>query len=127
MNSDDALSLALTLPETEAAPHFDRTAVKVRKGRVLATFGAGGDMNVKLSPDEQALYVESAPETVAVISGGWGRMGWTRVALAQADRDLVLSILHAGWRNAAPKKAAGRPRQAGRIGQKLASCADPPT
>ena len=104
MNSDEALSLALTLPETKSAPHFDRTAVKVLKGRILATFGAGGDMNVKLSLDEQALYVESAPEAVSVISGGWGRMGWTQVKLVKADAPLVRSILAAAWRNAAPKK-----------------------
>jgi hypothetical protein len=104
MTRDDVLAMALALPETEAAPHFDRTAVKVHKGRIFATFGAAGDMNVKLTPDEQAIYVESASEAVSVIAGGWGRMGWTRVALAEADRALLLSILHAGWRNAAPKK-----------------------
>ena len=104
MTRDDALSLALALPEAEAHPHFDRMAVKVLKGRILATFGAGCDMNVKLTADEQELFVESAPEAVSVIAGGWGRMGWTRVELSQADRPLVLSLLHAGWRNAAPKR-----------------------
>lgn len=111
MTRDDALALALALPETEAAPHFDRTAVKVLKGRIFATFGKAGDLNVKLAPDEQEMFVESGGGTVAAIAGGWGRQGWTRVELARADGPLVRSLLLAAWRGAAPKKllAAGEP------------------
>ena len=32
-----ALTIALSLPATEAAPHVGRTAVRVRKGRIFAT------------------------------------------------------------------------------------------
>lgn len=104
MTRDDTLMLALGLPETLAAPHFDRTAVKVTKGRIFATFGAAGDMNVKLTPDEQEMFAESAPGVVAAISGGWGRQGWTRVELKAADQPLILSLLAAAWRGAAPAK-----------------------
>jgi hypothetical protein len=104
MTRDDALALALALPETLAAPHFDRTAVKVAKGRIFATFGAAGDMNVKLTPDEQEMFVETGAGAVSAIAGGWGRQGWTRVELARADRPLVLSLLNAAWRGAAPPK-----------------------
>ncbi|MBL8569511.1 MAG: MmcQ/YjbR family DNA-binding protein [Phreatobacter sp.] len=104
MTRDEALALALGLPETAAAPHFDRTAMKVTKGRIFATFGAAGDMNVKLTPDEQEMFVDSAPGVVSAIPGGWGRQGWTRVELAGADKPLVSSLLNAAWRGAAPAK-----------------------
>lgn len=104
MTRDQALALALTLPEAAAHPHFDRTAVRAGKGRIFATFGAAGDMNVKLAADEQALFVESGSGAVAAVAGGWGRQGWTRVELAAADRPLVASILNAAWRGAAPAK-----------------------
>ncbi|WP_439572916.1 MmcQ/YjbR family DNA-binding protein [Phreatobacter sp.] len=104
MTRDEALSLALGLPEAASHPHFDRTAVKAGKGRIFATFGTGGDMNVKLGPDEQALFVESGGGAVRPVAGGWGRQGWTRVELSAADRALVLSILNAAWRGAAPPK-----------------------
>jgi hypothetical protein len=104
MTRDDTLALALALPEAADHPHFDRTAVKAGKGRIFATFGRTGDMNVKLTPDEQALFTQSAPEAVAPISGGWGRQGWTQVALDKADEPLVRSVLTAAWRGAAPKK-----------------------
>jgi hypothetical protein len=104
MTRDEALALALDLPETAAAPHFDRTAVKVAKGRIFATFGAAGDMNVKLTRDEQEMFVESAPGIVSAIAGGWGRQGWTRVELKGGHRPLVLSLLRAAWQGAAPAK-----------------------
>ncbi len=103
MNREEALALALALPEAADHPHFDRTAVKAGKGRIFATFGRAGDMNVKLTPDEQALFAESAPAAVAPIAGGWGRQGWTRVELGSADEALVRSVLNAAWRGAAPK------------------------
>ncbi len=103
MNRDQALALALALPAAADHPHFDRVAVKAGKGRIFATFGRAGDMNVKLTPDEQALFAESAPGAFAPIAGGWGRQGWTRVDLAGADEPLVRSVLNAAWRGAAPK------------------------
>jgi len=110
MTRDDALTLALGLPETLPAPHFDRTAVRIAKGRIFATFGAARDMNVKLTPDEQEMFAGSAPGVVSAIPGGWGRQGWTRVDLTDADEPLVLSLLAAAWRGAAPAKLlAARP------------------
>lgn len=103
MTHDDALACALAMPEAVAHPHFDRTAVRAGKGRIFATFGRSGDMNVRLTPDEQALFAESAADAVAPLAGGWGRQGWTSVSLGAADRALVMSILAAAWRGAAPK------------------------
>ncbi|MGU9979516.1 MmcQ/YjbR family DNA-binding protein [Phreatobacter sp. HK31-P] len=104
MTHDDAFACALAMPEAAAHPHFDRTAVRAGKGRIFATFGATGDMNVRLTPDEQAFFIESAPAIVAPVAGGWGRQGWTTVSLRAADKALVMSILTAAWRGAASKK-----------------------
>jgi hypothetical protein len=111
MTRDAALALALALPGTADHPHFDRTAVKVLKGRIFATFGRAGDMNVKLTPDEQEMFAEGGSGAVAPIAGGWGRQGWTRIELAGADEGLVRSLLLASWRGAAPKAllAGGTP------------------
>ena len=103
MTHDEALACALALPEAVAHPHFDRTAVRAGKGRIFATFGRSGGMNVRLTPDEQPLFMESAADVVAPVAGSWGRQGWTTVALGSADRALVMSILTAAWRGAAPK------------------------
>ncbi|QCI64961.1 MmcQ/YjbR family DNA-binding protein [Phreatobacter stygius] len=105
MTRDEVLVVALSLPETESAPHFERTAVKVAKGKIFATLAPdGSSFNVKLTPDQQPVYVESAPEIFSPIPNAWGRQGWTTVSLVAADRDAVLAALTAAWRNAAPKK-----------------------
>ena len=112
MTRDEALQLALGLPDTTAAPHFDRTAVKVTKGRIFATLSADGhDMNVKLTPDEQPIYVDSAPDLLGAIPNAWGRQGWTQLKLAAADRNLVEALLTAAWRGAAPQPTPPRKRQ----------------
>ena len=111
MTRDEALQLALGLPDTAAAPHFERTAVKVVKGRIFATLSADGhDMNIKLTPDEQPIYVDGAPDLVSAIPNAWGRQGWTQLRLAPADRNLVEALLTAAWRGAAPKPPPNRKR-----------------
>lgn len=104
MTRDEALEIALALPGAADHPHVDRVAVRAGKGRIFATFGAAGDMNVRLTADEQTLFAESAPGVVGAVAGGWGRQGWTRVELAAADAALVRSLLDAAWRGAAPKR-----------------------
>lgn len=103
MTRDEALGHALALPDALAQAHFDRMAVRAGKGRIFATVGTA-DVNLRLTPDEQALFVDSAPVLVAPVAGGWGRQGWTRLALDGADEALLHSLLAAAWRGAAPAK-----------------------
>ncbi len=105
LDGDQALRLALTLPETEAAPHMDRTAVRVRKGRIFATLAADRlSMNVKLTPDEQALYVEAIGGALAPVANAWGRQGWTTMTLGLIDETTATAVLTTAWRGAAPSK-----------------------
>src|SRR5438128_794095 len=114
MTRDETLALALSLPETESAPHFDRTAVKVAKGKIFATLAPdGANMNVKLTPDQQPVYVDSAPDIFSPILNAWGRQGWTVVSLTRADRDTVVAALTAAWSNAAPKRLSSLDVMAG--------------
>ena len=85
--------------------------MKVVKGRIFATLSADGhDMNIKLTPDEQPIYVDGAPDLVSAIPNAWGRQGWTQLRLAPADRNLVEALLTAAWRGAAPKPPPNRKR-----------------
>ena len=105
IDGDDALRVALALPEAEAAPHFDRTAIRVRKGRIYATLAADRlSMNVKLTPDEQTLYVEAIGDALAPVANAWGRQGWTTMTLASIDETTARAVLTTAWRGAAPPK-----------------------
>jgi hypothetical protein len=98
MNGDQLRKLALSLPDTSDAPHFDRTAFRTPK-RIFATLSADGrSLNLKLELDQQAALAESRPEAFQAIAGGWGRQGWTTMTLAEvsvAEAKSVLADAHA--------------------------------
>jgi hypothetical protein len=101
----DLRRLALALPGTSEAPHFDRAAFKV--DRTFVTLDASGrTANFKFTPDEQEFKCQLAPEIFAPIDNGWGRQGWTTATLAAAnpeDLQAALQMAHA--------HAVGKPKR----------------
>ena len=84
--------IALALPGAVSAPHFDRTAFKVK--RTFATLAADGkSANLKFLPDEQEFKCQLAPEVFEAIDNGWGRQGWTTMWLAPATEEDVAAAL----------------------------------
>jgi hypothetical protein len=66
----DFCRIALSLDGTRAAPHFDRTAFKVR--RIYATLaGDGKTANLMFTPDEQALKCVVAPDAFSALPNAW--------------------------------------------------------
>ncbi len=101
-----AAELALALPGTVEAPHFDRRAFRTSR-RMFATLGAsGGDLNLMFDPELRDFYCEQAPRAFAPVAGGWGRRGATRCDLARVDEPTLRSALAAAHALAAPKSAA---------------------
>jgi len=84
------------------------------RGRIFATLGWPDDAwaMVKLTPEEQALFVEVEPAAFEPAPGGWGRRGSTRVRLETVEPVTVQSALVTAWRRVAPKKLTGRSRSA---------------
>jgi hypothetical protein len=106
MTADDFRSLALSFPETVEAAHMGHPDFRVR-GKIFATLGPKADWGmVKLTPDEQALFLRSEPDVFRPASGAWGRQGATLIQLADADEASVRQALLAAWRNTAPKRLA---------------------
>ena len=74
----DFRRIAVALDGTSEAPHFDRTAFKVR--RIYATLAPDGKTaNLMLTRDEQALKCEVAPEAFFPVANPWGVRGATTV------------------------------------------------
>lgn len=92
VDSQDFARIALALPGATSAPHFDRTAFKVK--RTFATLAADGlSANLKFTPDEQEFKCQLAPEVFRAIDNGWGRQGWTTMWLARATKQDVAAAL----------------------------------
>ena len=99
----DLRRIALSLDGTTEAPHFDRTAFKVR--RIYATLAADGrSANLMLTPDEQALKCEVAPEAFSRIPNAWGARGATTVELKAVTVDELRDALTMAWQRATTKK-----------------------
>jgi len=111
MTHDDIRALALSLPEAEEHPHFDRASFRVR-GKIFSTLPPSKDgrdlVVLKLPP----LVKESLQETDAdaiVSLGGWDKGGWTQLDIGRMDDARLADLIRLAWRVVAPKKliAAG--------------------
>lgn len=61
---------------------------------------------VKLTPQQQAMFVQAEPNVFMPVKGGWGRKGATNVKLVVADPTTVRDALVIACRNVAPKTLA---------------------
>ena len=107
MTADEFRELALSLPEASEGEHMGHPDFRVR-GKIFATLAYPDDDlgMVKLTPDQQGLFVRTEPAVFRPVKGGWGRRGCTHVCLPDADEASVRQALLAAWRNTAPKRLA---------------------
>lgn len=100
---DDLRRMALALPDTTEAPHFDRASFKV--ARIYVTLAADGrTANFMFSPEEQALKCLTAPDAFAAIPNAWGKRGATTATLANLTAAELESALKTAWEGALPRK-----------------------
>ena len=98
--------LALSFPETDEHPHFDRRAFRVRK-KIFATLSEK-DMivNLKLALVDQSVFCAFDTAVIYPVPGGWGRRGFTSVNLKKVKRAMFKDALTVAYCTAAPAKLA---------------------
>jgi hypothetical protein len=100
----DLRRVALSLPGTAEAPHFDRAAFKV--ARIYVTLAADGrTANFMFTSDEQEFKCMMAPDAFAPVPNAWGKKGATTATLAKLSIVELKSALEMAWQHAQPKKA----------------------
>jgi hypothetical protein len=112
MTAADFRRIALTLEGVEEYSHSGLPAFRVG-GRKFASLAsqAQGYGNLMLTLEQQAAFVEDAPEVFLPIAGGWGKMGHTHIRLAAASEDVLRGALQTAWKprhDKAKKKTSGR-------------------
>ena len=107
MTLDDFRRLALGFPETSESAHMNHPDFRVG-GRIFATlcYPTQEWGMVKLSLEQQQVFVESEPEAFVPVKGGWGRQGCTNVRLAAVKESALQRALGEAWQQAALKKPA---------------------
>jgi hypothetical protein len=106
MDAADFRRIALSLPGAEEGSHMGAADFRVG-GRIFATLASQsqGYGNLMITPEQQAQFVEEAPEVFVPIAGGWGRNGATHIRLAAANEDLLTGALRTAWRLRVDKNA----------------------
>ena len=105
--ANDLRTIALSFEGTVEAPHFDRTAFRVR--RIYATLAADGrTANLMFTPDEQAFKCMLAPEIFVPVPNGWGRNGATTAHLPRMTKSELRVALEMAWRHASAKTPTRR-------------------
>ena len=96
----------MSLEGVEEYSHAGLPAFRVG-GRKFASLAsqAEGYGNLMLTLEQQAAFVEEAPEIFLPIAGGWGRMGHTHIRLAAATEDVLAGALRTAWKLRIEKNA----------------------
>lgn len=103
--------LALTLPETDTHPHFDRLAFRVRK-KIFATLDEHNKrVMVKLPLNEQSVFCLIDPAIIYPVPGGWGAKGATYIELGKVKKALLKEALLTAYRNVAPAALTDRKKK----------------
>ena len=98
--------LALALPESVEASHFEQPDFRVR-GKIFASLeGDGGCVTLKLAPELQAMLLGAKPKAFEPAAGYWGRQGWTRVQLKAVAAGELAELVKEAWLRVAPKRLA---------------------
>jgi len=106
MTAADFRRIALSLEGVEEYSHAGLPAFRVG-GRKFASLAsqAGGYGNLMLTLEQQAAFVEEAPEIFLPIPGGWGKMGHTHIRLAAASEDVLTGAVRTAWKLRIEKNA----------------------
>lgn len=99
-------AIALSFPETNEEPHFEKTSFRVRK-KIFATYTAKSQQVVlKLSEIDQDVFAAADKSIIYPVPNKWGKQGWTIVELSKVHPDLFEDALTTAYCTVAPKKLA---------------------
>jgi hypothetical protein len=93
----DFCRIALSMPDTEELNGMGYQ--NFRRGRKSFATIEGTMAVIRLTRDQQATFVATAPEVFAPDSSGWGRLGSTIIRLEVADEATVQVAVATAWSN----------------------------
>lgn len=110
MTDDDFRDIALALDGATEGAHMGHPDFRANN-RIFASLRADGTTGmVKLTPEQQAVFLAEHVAMFTPSPGAWGRQGCTDVVLAKARVPAVRAAMQLAWQSAMDKPKA-RPRK----------------
>jgi hypothetical protein len=108
VTANDFRRIALGMEGAIESSHMGHPDFRVNN-RIFATLHHDNRFGmVKLSPEEQAMFIRSHASVFAPESGAWGLQGCTRVHIDLADEDVLGEAMTLAWRSAVSKTPTKR-------------------
>ncbi|HTZ95915.1 MAG TPA: MmcQ/YjbR family DNA-binding protein [Terriglobales bacterium] len=126
MTVDDFRRIALSFEGAEESSHMGQPDFRVA-GRIFATLASAheGYGNLKLTPEQQAMFVGEMPEIFIPIAGGWGRMGMTHIRLSAASEDVLTGALQTAWKLRAEQNTKSKTKKTRANSERIAFAKSP--
>jgi hypothetical protein len=100
MTAAEFRKMALGFPGAIESAHVNHPDFRLN-GRVFATLGYPSDKwgMVKLTPEQQRLFVAKEPDMFGACRGTWGKRGATSVSLASVSEEALGAALADAFNN----------------------------
>jgi hypothetical protein len=86
--------MALSFPNTERVPHFERIGFKITGRRMFAThFEKDNTANIFLTPKEQKVFCRIDKKNIYPVPNKWGVAGATTFDLNNVEKGIVMEAL----------------------------------
>lgn len=99
---------ALSFPETDEHPHFERKAFRVKKKIFATLLEKDKTLNLKLTLIDQSVFCSFDSSIIYPVPGGWGRQGFTTVNLKKVKLSMLKDAMKTAYCTVAPPKLAVR-------------------
>lgn len=98
------IDLCLSLDNTSAHPHFEKTSFRVNK-KIFATLDVTKiKASLKLSEIDQSIFCDFNPEKIYPANGAWGKQGWTIFEFSGLKPEMIKDALTLSYNNVSIKK-----------------------
>ncbi len=96
--------IALSFPQAEELPHFEKTSFRVKK-KIFATLSPESTKAcIKLSEVDQSVFCSFDKTIIYPVDNNWGKQGWTFFELKKIRKDMLKDALTTAYTEVALKK-----------------------
>jgi hypothetical protein len=101
MNTKTACKMAAALEGVTEKDHFGSNAFHAHK-RIFATvWHEKKTVNLRLTPEQQAEFLELDGDAFSIVPNAFGKQGWTTAHLEFCDKEQLAGALKAAWETSA--------------------------